>query len=223
MKKYTRLEVFKTMGDTGFVPLFYNSDPKMVQQVVKACYDGGARLFEFTHRGENAEKVFSELVDFCNKECPDMILGVGSITDAATASHFINMGASFVVTPVFREDIAIACNRKKIFWSPGCGTLTEIARAEELGCEVVKLFPAEVYGPEFIKAVKGPQPWTNIMPTGGVDITRENLTAWFEAGATCVGMGSKLIDKQALVEGNFDLITNQVKEVLKIIQEIKSA
>ncbi|MBW8200459.1 bifunctional 4-hydroxy-2-oxoglutarate aldolase/2-dehydro-3-deoxy-phosphogluconate aldolase [Flagellimonas abyssi] len=223
MKKHTRLEVFKTMGDTGFVPLFYNSDPKMVQQVVKACYDGGARLFEFTHRGENAEQVFSELIIFCNKECPDMILGVGSVTDAATASNFINMGASFVVTPVLREDIAIVCNRKKIFWSPGCGTLTEIARAEELGCEVVKLFPAEVYGPEFIKAVKGPQPWTNIMPTGGVDTTRENLAAWFEAGATCVGMGSKLIDKKALVEGNFDLITQKVKDVIKIIQEIKSA
>ncbi len=151
-----------------------------------------------------------------------MILGVGSVTDAATASNFINMGASFVVTPVLREDIAIVCNRKKIFWSPGCGTLTEITRAEELGCEVVKLFPAEVYGPQFIKAVKGPQPWTNIMPTGGVDTTQENLTAWFEAGATCVGMGSKLIDKQALVQGNFDLITQKVKDVIKIIQEIKS-
>ena len=222
MKKYTRLEVFKTMEDTGFVPLFYNSDPKMVQQVVKACYDGGARLFEFTHRGENAEQVFSKLVDVCNKECPDMVLGVGSITDAATASNFINMGASFVVTPVLREDIAIICNRKKIFWSPGCGSLTEITRAEELGCELVKLFPAEVYGPKFIKAVRGPQPWTNIMPTGGVDTSRENLTGWFEAGATCVGMGSKLIDKQALVSGNYNLITQKVKEVLKIIQEIKS-
>lgn len=222
MKKYTRLEVFKTMGDTGFVPLYFNSDPKMVQQVVKACYDGGARLFEFTHRGENAEQVFSKLVDFCNTECPDMILGVGSITDAATASNFINMGASFVVTPVLREDIAIVCNRKKIFWSPGCGSLTEITRAEELGCELVKLFPAEVYGPKFIKAVRGPQPWTNIMPTGGVDTSIENLTDWFEAGATCVGMGSKLIDKQALVSGNYNLITQKVKEVLKIIQDIKS-
>lgn len=223
MKKHTRLEVFKTMRDTGFVPLFYNSDPKMVQQVVKACYDGGARLFEFTHRGENAEQVFSELTIFCNKECPDMILGVGSIADAATASNFINMGASFVVTPVLREDIAVVCNRKKIFWSPGCGSLTEIARAEELGCELVKLFPAEVYGSKFIKAVRGPQPWTNIMPTGGVDTSRENLTGWFEAGATCVGMGSKLIDKQALAQGNFGLISQKVKEVLTIIQDIKSA
>lgn len=223
MKKYTRLEVFNTMENTGFVPLFYNSDPKMVQQVVKACYDGGARLFEFTHRGANAEKVFSELVAFCNEQCPEMILGVGSITDATTASNFINMGASFVVTPVLREDIAKICNRKKIFWSPGCGSLTEIAKAEELGCELVKLFPAEVYGPKFIKAVRGPQPWTNIMPTGGVDTSRENLSGWFEAGATCVGMGSKLIDKQALLQGNLDLITQKVKEVLSTIQEIKSA
>lgn len=220
MKTYTRIEVFSTMKATGFVPLFYNSDPKLVQRVVKACYDGGARLFEFTHRGANAERVFAELVSFCSKECPNMILGIGSVTDAATAANFLNMGASFVVTPVLREDIALLCNRRKVLWSPGCGSLTEIARAEELGCELVKLFPAEVYGPQFIKAVRGPQPWTQIMPTGGVDTTRENLTQWFEAGATCVGMGSKLIDKEALVKGNFELITQKVKDVLGIIQEI---
>ena len=221
MKKNSRYDVLKTMEETGFVPLFYNADPNIVKQVVKACYEGGARLFEFTHRGQNAENVFAELVPFCAKECPEMILGVGSVTDAATASAFINMGASFVVTPVLREDIAIICNRKKIFWSPGCGSLTEITRAEELGCDVVKLFPAEVFGPKFIKAIKGPQPWTNIMPTGGVDTSKENLASWFEAGAICVGIGSKLIDKESLDQGNFDAITQKVKGVLKIIQELK--
>lgn len=222
MKRHSRYDVLKTMEETGFVPLFYNSDPKLVQNVVKACYDGGARLFEFTHRGQNAETIFAELVTFCETECPEMILGVGSVTDSATASAFINMGVSFVVTPAMREDIAIVCNRKKIFWSPGCGSVTEINRAEELGCDVVKLFPADVLGPGFIKAVKGPQPWTSIMPTGGVDTSRENLTSWFEAGAICVGMGSKLIDKESLAKGDFNAITQKVKDVLKIIQELKS-
>ena len=154
MAQYTRLEVAQKMKETGLVPLYYNSDVELCKKVVKACYDGGARLFEFTSRGDFAHEVFAELIKYAQKELPGMILGVGSITDAASASLYMSLGANFIVTPVFREDIAIACNRRKVLWSPGCGTLTEIARAEELGCEIVKLFPADTYGPEFIKAIK---------------------------------------------------------------------
>lgn len=150
-----------------------------------------------------------------------MVMGVGSVTDAAAASRFMSLGANFIVTPVFREDIAIVCNRRKVLWSPGCGTLTEIARAEEMGCEIVKLFPGDVYGPNFVKGIKGPQPWTNIMPTGGVSPTQENLKAWFDAGVTCVGMGSKLIKKDT--EGNFDLaeIERLIKNSISIIKEVR--
>jgi len=148
-------------------------------------------------------------------------MGVGSVTDAAAASRFMSLGANFIVTPVLREDIAIVCNRRKVLWSPGCGTLTEIARAEELGCEIVKLFPGDIYGPNFVKGIKGPQPWTSIMPTGGVSPTKENLKAWFDAGVTCVGMGSKLIKKDA--QGDFDL--NEIQKLIagsiKIIKEVK--
>ncbi|WP_242528084.1 bifunctional 4-hydroxy-2-oxoglutarate aldolase/2-dehydro-3-deoxy-phosphogluconate aldolase [Allomuricauda sp. CAU 1633] len=209
------------MEKTGLVPLFYHQDIDIAKNVVKACYDGGARLLEFTHRGLFAQEVFNELSKYCAVNCPDMILGVGSVTDAATASHYMNIGASFVVTPVFREDIAIVCNRKKILWSPGCGSLTEIAKAEEYGCEVVKLFPGDVYGPGFIKAAKAPQPWTKIMPTGGVDTSEENLKAWFDAGATCVGMGSKLITKEIVADKNYNLLENKVKEVMTIINSIR--
>lgn len=209
------------MEKTGLVPLFYHQDIEIAKNVVKACYDGGARLLEFTHRGLFAHEVFNELSKYCAVNCPEMILGVGSVTDAATASHYMNIGASFVVTPVFREDIAIVCNRKKILWSPGCGSLTEITKAEEYGCEVVKLFPGEVYGPGFIKAAKAPQPWTKIMPTGGVDASEENLRAWFDAGATCVGMGSKLITKDIVANNNYKLLENKVKEVMTIINSIR--
>ena len=133
-----------------------------------------------------------------------MILGVGSVTDAATASLYMQLGANFIVTPVLREDIAMVCNRRKVLWSPGCGSLTEIAKAEELGCEIVKLFPGGIYGPSFVKAIKGPQPWTSIMPTGGVAPTQENLEAWFNAGVTCVGMGSKMISKDIIADRNFE-------------------
>ena len=148
-------------------------------------------------------------------------MGVGSVTDAAAASRFMSLGANFIVTPVLREDIAIVCNRRKVLWSPGCGTLSEIARAEELGCEIVKLFPGDIYGPQFVKGIKGPQPWTSIMPTGGVSPTRENLEGWFKAGVTCVGMGSQLMAKDA--DGNFDYakIESLTKIAIEIIQDLK--
>ncbi|MBC8753381.1 bifunctional 4-hydroxy-2-oxoglutarate aldolase/2-dehydro-3-deoxy-phosphogluconate aldolase [Kordia sp. YSTF-M3] len=222
MAQYTRLEVAAVMKQTGLVPLFYNSDIKISKQVIKACYNGGARLLEFTARGDFAHEVFGELNKYVLKEMPGMIMGVGSITDAASASRFMALGANFIVTPVLREDIAIVCNRRKVLWSPGCGSLTEIAKAEEMGCEIVKLFPGSVYGPGFVKAIKGPQPWTSIMPTGGVSPTRENLEGWFSAGVTCVGMGSKLIQKKE--DGTFDLekIETLTRESIQIIKSLQT-
>ena len=219
--EYTRIEVALKMEEIGFVPLFYHADAEVAKKVVKACYDGGARLLEFTHRGLFAQDVFHKLSTYCAQECPEMILGVGSVTDAATASLYMNMGAQFIVTPVFREDIARVCNRKKVLWAPGCGSLTEISTAEELGCEVVKLFPGSIYGPEFVKAVKAPQPWTKIMPTGGVSATKENLSQWFKAGVTCVGLGSQLITKEIVSNANYVSLTAKTKEVLNIIKEIR--
>ena len=203
MAFFSRIQVAETMKQTGLVPLFYNSDIEISKKVVEACYKGGARLLEFTARGDFAHEVFGELNKFVSANLPGMIMGVGSVTDAASASRYMALGANFIVTPVLREDIALICNRRKVLWSPGCGSLTEIARAEELGCEIVKLFPGGIYGPDFVKAIKGPQPWTSIMPTGGVSPTKESLESWFKAGVTCVGMGSKLIKKEA--SGVYDL------------------
>lgn len=221
MAQYSRIEVANTMKQTGLVPLFFNSDLEISKKVLNACYNGGARLLEFTARGDFAHEVFGELVKYAISELPGMIMGVGSVTDAASASRFMALGANFIVTPVLREDIAIVCNRRKILWSPGCGSLSEIARAEELGCEIVKLFPGGIYGPDFVKAIKGPQPWTSIMPTGGVSPTKENLEGWFNAGTTCVGMGSKLINKNS--DGHYDLekIEAKTKLALDIIKELK--
>ena len=222
MAKYSRIEVALTMKENGMVPLFFHSDFEISKKVLKACYDGGARLMEFTSRGDFAHEVFGALNKYALAELPGMMLGVGSVTDAAAASLYMSLGANFIVTPVFREDIAIACNRRKVLWSPGCGTLTEIARAEELGCEIVKLFPGDIYGPEFIKAIKGPCPWTNIMPTGGVLPTVDSLTSWFNAGATCVGIGSQLISKDILDNNDFEGLKIKVSQVLEIIKNIKN-
>ncbi|MEM9340261.1 MAG: bifunctional 4-hydroxy-2-oxoglutarate aldolase/2-dehydro-3-deoxy-phosphogluconate aldolase [Bacteroidota bacterium] len=221
MARFSRIEVFQEMQRTGMVPLFYHKDVALGKEVLRACYEGGARVLEFTNRGDYAHEVFRELNLFAEKELPEMILGVGSVTDAAAASLYMQLGSNFVVTPVLREDIAIACNRKKVLWSPGCGSLTEIARAEELGCELVKLFPGGTYGPGFIKAIKGPCPWTNVMPTGGVSPSEENLKGWFDAGVTCVGMGSQLISKEVLKNRDFNGLTELVKNTLSLIETLR--
>jgi len=221
MAQFTRIAVAQKMKEIPLVPLFYHKDADLCKSVVKACYDGGARLFEFTARGDFAHEVFAELIKYTVKELPGMILGVGSVTDAAAASFYMQMGANFIVTPVLREDIAIVCNRRKVLWAPGCASLTEIAKAEELGCEVVKLFPGDVYGPEFVKGVLAPQPWTSIMPTGGVSPTEESLSKWFDAGVVCVGMGSKLITNERIAARDFTAIETEIRMVLETIQSIK--
>ena len=221
MAQFTRLELVQIMKDTGMVPLFYNKDIEISKKVITACYRGGARLLEFTARGDFAHEVFGELVKYATKELPGMAMGVGSVTDATSASRYMSLGANFIVTPVLREDIAIICNRRKVLWSAGCGTLTEIAKAEELGCEIIKLFPGSVYGPKFVKAIKGPQPWTSIMPTGGVSPTKENLEAWFKAGVTCVGMGSNLMAKNTDGKFNYKKIESLTRDALKIIKDLK--
>ena len=209
------------MHNSSMIPLFYDADIEVSKKIVQACYQGGARLLEFTHRGDFAHEVFRELIQFAKDSLPGMIIGVGSVTDAASASHYMMNGANFIVTPVFREDIAIVCNRRKILWSPGCGSLTEIAKAEEMGAEIVKLFPGNIYGPAFVKAVKGPQPWTSIMPTGGVTTEEDNLKAWFDAGVTCVGLGSQLISKELIQNQDYDKISNTIKKTLALIQTLK--
>ncbi len=222
MAQYSRIEVVSVMDETGLVPLFYHSDLELGKNVLKACFDGGARIMEFTARGDFAFQVFSELNKFAIKELPGMIMGVGSITDAAAASLFMQMGANFIVTPSLREDIAKVCNRRKVLWSPGCGTLTEINKAEELGCEIVKLFPGATYGPSFVSAIRGPQPWTKVMPTGGVSTEKDNLKAWFNAGVSCVGMGSKLISKEILEHRDFKSLEQLVRTTLNTIKNVRN-
>lgn len=223
MARFSRIEVALTMKETGMVPVFYHKDVEVCKQVVKACYEGGVRLFEFTNRGDFATLVFAELNKWAIQECPEMIMGVGSIVDEATAAMYIALGTNFVVAPLIDEGTAKVCNKRKIAWSPGCGSVTEIGRAHELGAEVVKIFPGlQVGGPSFVKAVKGPMPWASIMPTGGVSPDEENLKLWFDAGVTCVGMGSQLFPKEVLAEGNYTYITEKCAEALQIIQRLKS-
>ena len=222
MSRFKRLQVLRTFMETGIVPLFYNSDAEIVKHVVKACYDGGARVFECTNRGDCAHMVFDDVNRWCAQECPEMIMGVGSVCDPATAALYIQLGAGFIVSPSLNPDMAKICNRRKVAWIPGCGTLTEINAAEELGCEIVKIFPgAEVGGPSFVKAIKGPCPWTEIMPSGGVSPDPASLEAWFKAGVACVGLGSQLTPKDVLESCNYGFIEGKVRESVEFVRKYK--
>jgi 2-dehydro-3-deoxyphosphogluconate aldolase/(4S)-4-hydroxy-2-oxoglutarate aldolase len=222
MARFSRLEVLNTVIDTGLVPVFYNADVEVARNVAQACAAGGARVLEFTNRGDFAPEVFKELSRYLAQEHPEIILGVGSVIDGPTAALYIAYGANFVVGPILNEAVARLCNRRKVAYMPGCGSASEISYAEELGVEIVKIFPgSSVGGPGFVKAVLGPCPWTRIMPTGGVDATPESIKAWFEAGASCVGMGSKLIRKDLVAAGNWAEITAEVRQVLDWIKEAR--
>ena len=211
------------MAETGMVPVFYHSDLETSKQVLKACYEGGVRVFEFTNRGDFAHEIFGELNKWAAKECPEMILGIGSVVDAGTASLFLQLGANFVVGPLLNPDIFKVCNRRQVAYIPGCGSVSEVGSAQELGAEVVKIFPAgDVGGPSFVKNLTAPMPWSNIMVTGGVEPTEENLTKWFKAGVTCVGMGSNLFPKEIIAAKDWSRITQMCKMALEIIAKAKT-
>ena len=210
------------MKQTGMVPVFYNADIETAKQVVKACYEGGVRAFEFTNRGDFAHEIFGELSRWTRTECPELILGVGSIVDAPTAALYIQLGANFVVGPLFNAEVAKVCNRRCIPYTPGCGSVTEIGAAQEAGCDLTKIFPAgNVGGPSFVKNVLAPMPWSMIMATGAVEPTEENLSAWFKVGVTVVGMGSMLFPKEVIASGNWGAIAEKCREALDIIAKVR--
>ena len=221
MAQYSRLHVLTTMIETGLMPLFYNADIGIATRIVEACIAGGARCIEFTNRGDQAHVVFEQIMQrFKDKE--DVILGVGSVIDPGTASLYVQLGANFIVSPVLVTETAQVCNRRMVAYMPGCGGLNEISQAQELGVEICKIFPgSQVGGPGFVKAVRAPMPWTRILPTGGVSPTEENIKGWIEAGASCVGMGSKLITKEFVANGDYGEISDNVRKVLTWIQEAR--
>ena len=222
MARFNKIQVLSVMKSTAMVPVFYHSDVETAKQVVKACYEGGVRAFEFTNRGDFAHEVFGELNKWVPRECPDMVMGVGSVVDPATAALYIQLGANFIVGPLFNPEVAKVCNRRLIPYTPGCGSVSEIGQAQECGCDLCKVFPAgNVGGPSFVKNVKAPMPWSMLMVTGGVEPTKENLTAWIKAGVTCVGMGSNLFPKEVVAAQDWAWITAKCAEAFAYIKEAR--
>ena len=221
MARFDKLQVLKKIGETGMVPVFYHKDAEIAKKVIKACYEGGVRAFEFTNRGDFAHEVFAECVKYAATECPELALGVGSVVDAPTAALYIQLGACFVVGPLFNPDIVPVCNRRLIPYCPGCGSVSEIGKAQEMGCDLVKVFPGDVYGPSFVKSVLAPCPWSKIMVTGGVAPIEENLSVWMKAGVYCVGMGSLLFPKDRIAAEDWQYVTNKCCEALGYVAKAR--
>lgn len=220
MARFTKPQTLSAINETGIVPVFYNADATIAKNVAKACYEGGIRAFEFTNRGDFAHEVFREVIKDLQKECPEMIIGAGTVLDAPTAALFIQLGANFIVSPSFNPEVARLCNRRGIPYSPGCGSVTEICEAMEAGCDLIKVFPAgSVGGPGFVKSILAPLPWTMIMVTGAVEPTEENLKAWASSGVTAVGMGSKLFPKEAIATGKWKSVTELCKKSLEYFKD----
>lgn len=219
MAKFDKFQVMAKIAEAPMVPVFYDKDVEIAKNVVKACYEGGVRAFEFTNRGDFAHEVFAEVVKFAAKECPEMAIGVGSVVDPGTASLYMQLGACFVVGPLFNPEIAKVCNRRGVPYVPGCGTVSEVGFAMEVGCDLIKVFPGDVLGPKFVKGLLAPMPWTKLMVTGGVEPTEENLSGWFKAGVYAVGMGSKLFPKDKIAAEDWQYITDKCSEVFNVVSK----
>ncbi len=218
-----RMAVLAAMMDQSIIPVFYDPDVEVCKNVIQACANGGAKCIEFTNRGDFASHVFYEVTKYFAKADPSVIMGVGSIVEAPTAGIYIANGAKFIVGPLLNAEVAKVCNRRGIPYSPGCGSATEIGDAQELGCEIVKVFPgASVGGPDFVKGVMGPMPWTRIMPTGGVEPDEASLRKWFGAGIVACGIGSNLITKELLKAKDYAGIEKKVGETIALVKKIKA-
>lgn len=221
MTKHSHNKIELRIEAQGLMPVFYHDDLELCKQILSCCYNAGIRIFEFTNRGEFAYQNFAELIRYTETELPEMILGAGTIMNAESALRFIKAGASFIVSPAFKKSVAEVCIENKIFWIPGCGSVTEISDAEDMGATIVKVFPGSVLGPEFIKAVKGPMPSAKMMVTGGVEPTEQSFRSWFNAGAICVGIGSQLFDTNKIGQGKFQELESEIKNALQMIQMIR--
>ncbi len=221
MARFDKLQVMAKIAAAPMVPVFYHKDASVAKSVIKACYDGGVRAFEFTNRGDFAHEIFAEVVKFAAVECPEMAIGVGSVVDPGTASLYMQLGACFVVGPLFNPEVAKVCNRRGVPYTPGCGSVSEVGFAQEAGCDLIKIFPGDVLGPKLVKGLLAPMPWSRLMVTGGVEPTEENLKGWFAAGVYCVGMGSKLFPKDKVAAADWQYVTDKCAEALAIIAKLR--
>jgi len=215
-------QIIEAVKQQGILPLFYHADPEVCLNITATLYEAGIRVIEFTNRGPQALPNFQLLVKTRDEKWPGLLLAVGTIRSAEQAVRFIDAGADFLISPVFDADVCDVAYLHKKLWIPGCMTPTEVHVAENAGCKFVKLFPGNVLGPDFVSAIRELFPEMLFMPTGGVDVSRENIGSWLDAGVCAVGLGSKLISKKRIADKDYAGIGQATKEALAINQSPKN-
>lgn len=223
MTTHDKSSVLATIRRDGVVPVFYHGDIEVVKETARRLVAGGLSIMEFTNRGDGAVEVFAELIRWARGELPELVVGVGSVSESMTAGHVVDLGADFVFAPTLSGEVAAICNSRNIPYIPGCATVTEIQAAYRLGCDVVKLFPADsIGGPPFLRAVRAPCPWIQAVPTGGVDPTVESMKAWFDAGAPAVGIGSKLLPTGMIADRDWNGIEQKISATVMAVAQARN-
>lgn len=213
----TIANTLQTIQDHPVIPVFYHQDPQTCLDILTACYNGGIRVFEFTNRGEHALHNFKVLLKHRNEHFPDLKLGIGTIKTAAQAEEYLNIGTDFIVSPIVKAEIAKTSLDHNTLWIPGCMTPTEINYAEELGAPLIKLFPGDTLGPGFLKAIKPLFPSLKFMPTGGVDLDKNNIESWLNAGVSALGFGSKLFAHAEATGPGYTWLSDRCSSLIKIV------
>ena len=216
-------EILQLATVQGLLPPFNHPDEKTAKQILDAIYAGGLRIIEYTNRSTNAPDVFASLVAYAAKNLPELVIGVGTIMNAKQAKQFHKAGARFIVAPTLNLEVGVYCAKHDLLWCPGAGTATEVIQAHDWGASLVKLFPAEILGPAFVRALKGPCPWTKVMPSGGVTLDEKNLEEWFNSGVECVAIGSQLFSKEIMKDGNMALLEERIAWLLSAIKKIRNS
>jgi 2-dehydro-3-deoxyphosphogluconate aldolase / (4S)-4-hydroxy-2-oxoglutarate aldolase len=217
----TKNELLKLIPEQGVLPLYFYKDTEVSIEVLKALYNAGIRAVEYTNRGEAALQNFKKMREVCDKELKGMYLGVGTIKNASMAQTFIDAGANYIICPGLIEEVATVADKNNMLWVPGCMTPSEIICAENMGAKMIKLFPGNILGPAFMSAIKELFPGLLFMPTGGVDLDKENISGWFKAGVCAVGMGSKLVSKNLLEQKDYAKIEALTKHVMDIVKSVR--
>ena len=217
----TKNELLKLIPAQGILPLYFHKDTDVSIEVLKALYNAGIRAVEYTNRGEAALYNFKTMREVCDAELTGMYLGIGTIKNGMMAQTFIDAGADFIICPGLVDEVAGVADKNNMLWVPGCMTPSEIIRAENMGAKMIKLFPGNILGTGFMSAIKELFPGLLFMPTGGVDLDKENIAGWFKAGVCAVGMGSKLISKQLLEQKDYVKIEALTKQAMEMVKALR--
>jgi 2-dehydro-3-deoxyphosphogluconate aldolase/(4S)-4-hydroxy-2-oxoglutarate aldolase len=204
------------------LPLFYHESAETSIRILEALFNAGVKTVEYTNRGEKALSNFRLIKKAAQTNMPGMLLGIGTIKNKEQALQFIEAEADYIVSPSMNKKVAAVAREEELLWIPGCMTPTELVAAERAGASIVKIFPGNVLGPAFVSAVKELFPGLLFMPTGGVDLTEENLRSWFDVGVSAVGMGSKLISKSLVEKQDYQTIQEATRRALELIKTLNT-